>query len=93
MPSYYGEDCEVKNCILADGCLVEGKVENSILFRQVTVCSGAKVESCVIMNDTVIGEDVELKYVILDKDVTVRPGTRLVGTPSNPVIIRRGETV
>ena len=93
VPSYYGEDCEVKNCILADGCLVEGKVENSILFRQVTVCSGAKVESCVIMNDTVIGEDVELKYVILDKDVTVRPGTRLVGTPSNPVIIRRGETV
>ena len=93
VPSYYGEECEVENCILADGCFIEGEVEDSILFRQVTVCADAEVENCVVMNDTVIGQGAELKYVILDKDVTVRPGTRLVGTPANPVIIRRGETV
>ena len=93
VPSYYGEDCEVENCIVADGCILEGEAEDSILFRQVTLCAGAEVESCVIMNDSVIGEGSELKYVILDKDVTVRPGTQLIGTPSNPVIIKRGEIV
>lgn len=93
VPSYYGEDCDVENSVLADGCMIEGEVEDSVLFRNVTVCAGAKVEKCVIMNDAVIGEGAELKYVILDKDVTVRPGAKLFGTKNNPVIIKRGETV
>ncbi len=93
VPTYYGEYCEVEDCIIADGCILEGEVENSVLFRNVTVCQGAEVENCVIMNDTVIGEGAELKYAILDKDVTVRPGAKLCGTPNNPIIILRGEIV
>ena len=93
VPTYYGEGCEVENCLIADGCMLEGEAEDSVLFRNVTICEGAEVEDCVIMNDTVVGEGSELKYVILDKDVTVRPGARLVGTPNNPIIIKRGETV
>ena len=57
------------------------------------ICAGAEVEDCVIMNDAVIGEGAELKNVILDKDVVVRPGAKLIGTPSTPIIIRRGEVV
>ena len=51
------------------------------------------MKNSIIMNDTVVGSDSELEYVILDKDVTVRPGTRLIGTPTAPVIIKRGEVV
>ena len=93
VPTYYGESCEIENCIVADGCMLDGEVEDSILFRQVTVCEGAEVENCVIMNDCVIGEGAKLENVILDKDVTVRPGAVLVGTKTNPIIIKRGETV
>lgn len=93
VPSYYGEECQIENCIVADGCMLEGKAVDSVLFRQVTICPDAEVEDCIIMNDTVVGEGAELKYVILDKDVTVRPGAKLCGTPSNPIIIKRGETV
>ena len=93
VPSYYGEECKIENCSVADGCMLEGSVKNSVLFRQVTVAPGAEVKNCVVMNDTVIGEDAELKYVILDKDVVVRPGAKLRGTAKNPVIIRRGEVV
>ena len=93
VPTYYGENCEIENCVIADGCMLSGEVEDSILFRDVTVCEGAEVENCVVMNDTVIGEGAQLKYVILDKDVTVRPGAKLFGTPNNPIIIKRGETV
>ena len=93
VPSYYGENCNVENCVLADGCILEGNVKESILFRNVTVCEGAQVENCVIMNDTVVGEGAELKYVILDKDVTVRQGAKLYGTPTNPILIKRGEIV
>ena len=93
VPSYYGEDCEIENCIVADGCFLEGEAENCVLFRQVTLCEGAKVEDSIIMNDTIIGEGAKVKYAILDKNVVVRPGTQIVGTPSNPVIIKRGEIV
>ena len=93
VPSYYGEGCEIENCLVADGCILEGEAEDSILFRQVTICPGAEVENCVIMNDSVVGQGSDLEYVILDKDVTVRPGTVLKGTAKNPIIIKRGETV
>ena len=93
VPTYYGEDCEVENCVIADGCMLEGEVEDSILFRQVSVAKGAEVENCIVFNDAVIGEGAELKYVILDKDVTVTPGAKLIGTKKNPIIVKRGETV
>ena len=93
VPTYYGEDCEIENSLLADGCIIDGEVENSILFRDVVVEKGAEVEHCVLMNDAVIGEGSELKYVILDKNVTVRPGSKLIGTKKNPIIIKRGDTV
>ena len=93
VPSYYGEDCEIEDCLVADGCMLEGEAEHSVLFRQVAICKGAEVEDCVIMNDSTVGEGAELKYVILDKDVTVRPGAKLIGTPNAPIIIKRGEVV
>lgn len=93
VPSYYGENCRLENCSVADGCMLGGTVCNSVLFRQVTIHPTAQVDSCVIMNDTVVAEGCELRYVILDKDVYVRPGTKLMGTPANPVIIKRGEIV
>ena len=93
VPTYYGDDCEIENCLIADGCVLDGEVEDSVLFRNVTVEKDAEVENCVIMNDAVIGEGAELKYVILDKNVTITAGSKLIGTAANPIIIKRGETV
>ena len=93
VPAYYGDACQLENVVVADGCMVEGRVKNSVLFRQVTIAQDSDVEDCVIMNDTVVGEGCQLKNVILDKNVTVTPGTRLFGTRANPIVIKRGETV
>ena len=93
VPTYYGDTCQVENSLLADGCILEGSVRGSVLFRNVTVSAGAEVENCVVMNDAVIGEGAQLRYVILDKDVTVTPNAKLMGTANNPVIVKRGETV
>ena len=93
VPTYYGEDCEVEDSVIADGCIIDGEVEDSILFREVTVAKDAEIENCIIFNDAVIGEGAELKYAILDKNVTVTPGAKLIGTKKNPIIVKRGETV
>ena len=93
VPTYYGEEGEAANCLVADGCMIEGEVKDSVLFRQVTIGEGAEVENCVIMNDTVVGAGAELKYVILDKNVTVKPGVKICGTPEKPYVVKRGKTV
>lgn len=93
VPTYYGENCDVENCVIADGCMLEGTVWHSVLSRQITVAPGAEVEDCLMMNDVVVGENAKLKCVILDKNVTVRPGAKLIGTPRNPIVIKQGEIV
>ncbi len=93
VPCYYGEEVKMENVLVADGCMLEGEVEDSVLFRQVTIEEGAEVENCIILNDCVIGKDAKVKYAILDKDVVVTPGAELCGTKNNPIIIKKGQIV
>ena len=93
VPCYYGENVKMENVLVADGCMLEGEVEDSILFRQVTIEEGAEVENCIIMNDCVIGAGAEVKYAILDKEVTVTPGAKLCGTKEHIIVVKKGETV
>ena len=83
----------VKNCLVADGCVIEGKVENCILFRGVRVRKGAVVTNSILMQGTDIEENVQLDNVILDKGVVVRRDRRLLGTPNFPVVIRKNAVV
>jgi glucose-1-phosphate adenylyltransferase len=93
VPTYYGENANIDNCIVADGGMLEGSATNCILFRQVTISAGAEVSHCVVMNDCVIGEGAKVSYAILDKDVTVTPGAVICGTKNHPIVIKKGETV
>jgi len=92
-PTRYIAGAKVKNTMAADGCIIEGEVENCILFRGVKVAKGAKVKNCILMQDTVIGEDVSIEYAVSDKNVTVTSGTALKGTESFPIYIGKGQTV
>ena len=93
VPCYYGENVKMENVLIADGGIIEGEVEDSVLFRQVTIEEGAEVENCIIFNDCVIGAGAEVKYAILDKDVVVTAGAKLCGTKTNPIIVKKGQIV
>lgn len=92
-PAYIGAEATVDNAIIGDGGVVFGKVEHSVLFRGVHVEADALVQDSLLMQGVEVGEGAELSCVILDKDVRVRPGSRLIGTPEHPVIVQRGEVV
>ncbi len=92
-PTYYAPQSKVSDCILADGCVIRGKVENSVLFRGVEIEEGAEVRECIVMQGTRIGKGAKLECVILDKDVTVTEGAELKGTSAHTVIVQKGETV
>ena len=93
VPCYYGTECEVSGCVIADGCMIEGKVENCVLSRGVKIGKGASLKNCVIMQGSVVGEGASLENVVVDKWVTITSGTQLKGLESNPVVIRKGVTV
>ena len=86
-PVKYGAAAEVENSLLANGCLVEGRVENSILFSGVRVKKGAFVKNSIIMHNGGIEEDARVECAILDKEVNVSKGKEVAGKGANPVII------
>ena len=93
VPTHYGPHAELANCLVADGCRLDGKAENSVLFREVTVAEGAEVKDCIVMQGCSVEKGASIRYTILDKNVTVKAGTQLLGSPEHPLIIRKGVTV
>ena len=93
MPTRYLGEGKAVNSLVADGCVIEGTVENSILFRGVKVEKGAKIKDCIIMQDGIIMRKAELQNCILDKQTTVLDNTRLIGARNYPVVIAKDATV
>ena len=93
VPTMYGEHADVSNSLIADGCLIEGRVRNSILFRGVQVSKNASISDSIIMQNSEVHEDSILENVILDKNVIVRVGKRLTGQADYPVLIGKGGVI
>ena len=92
-PTRYIEGAKVQNVMAADGCVIEGEVENSVLFRGVKIAKGAKVKNCVLMQGTVVEAGANVEYLITDKNVTVTAGKEMKGTDTFPVYIAKFQTV
>ncbi|NLC78953.1 MAG: glucose-1-phosphate adenylyltransferase subunit GlgD [Ruminococcaceae bacterium] len=92
-PVRYGLNAKVKNCLVADGCVIEGDVKNCVLFRGATVGADAKVRNSIIMQNTVIGSGAAIESIVTDKDVTVSDGCNLKGHNNYPLYIRKASKV
>ncbi len=92
-PTKYGEDAAVKNSLVADNCIIDGAVENSIIGRGVKIGEGAVVRNCVLNDDTYVGEGVTLNCVITDKNVVIRNGRILSGHESHPFYLSKGSLI
>jgi glucose-1-phosphate adenylyltransferase len=86
-PVKFGLESSIKNSLIADGCVVDGKVENCILCRGVKIGKGAVVKNSIIMQDTVIGSKCSINSVITDKNVEIGEGKVLTGSESYPIYI------
>lgn len=91
--TYYSPDSKCHNSLVADGCVIEGEVENSILFRGVIVEKGAKVSNCVLMQGTVIRADASVSYAIADKNVRIGEKRTLTGQETYPIAIPKNTSV
>ena len=92
-PASYVTGAIVRNSLIADGCVIEGTVENSILFRGVKVGKNTHIKNSIIMQDTLTGENVYLNCVITDKNVVIRDGRVLSGHETKPFFIDKNSHV
>lgn len=92
-PTRYINGSKAKNVMVADGCVIEGTVENSILSRGVKIGKNAKVKNCILLQDTVIEDGANLEYVITDKNARVSRNRSLTGNDSFQVYVAKGQTV
>ena len=92
-PTRYSGDAKVVNSLVADGCFIEGTVENSIIFRGVRVGKDTVVKNCILMQDTVVGGNAELNCVVTDKNVFIKDTRNLSGYCTHPFFIEKGTMI
>ncbi|MBR6557937.1 MAG: glucose-1-phosphate adenylyltransferase subunit GlgD [Clostridia bacterium] len=91
--TYYGNSCSVKTSMIADGCSIEGKVENSILFSGVKVDKNATVKNSILFENTIVSSNVKLNCVISDKNVVIQAGRFLSGHETAPFYIEKNKMI
>jgi glucose-1-phosphate adenylyltransferase len=92
-PTKYGKDADVRNSIIANGCVIEGTVENCVIFRNVQIKEGAVVRNSILQRNTVVGANAELNWIVTDKMVIISENRNLLGYKTHPVYIEKGKIV
>ena len=92
-PTRYIRGAIAKNSMVADGCVIEGSIENCVLARGVKIGKGARLKNCILMQDTVVEENVSLEYVITDKNVRITRDKYLTGNDTFQVYVAKGQIV
>ena len=92
-PALYGPDAKVKHSFIANGSIIKGKVENSIISRDVVIEKGAKIKNCIIFTKTEVGRNVTLEYVVSDKNAKIVNTKELKGEEDNCLYIKQGAKI
>ncbi|MBR3684884.1 MAG: glucose-1-phosphate adenylyltransferase subunit GlgD [Clostridia bacterium] len=93
VPTIYGENANVSGSLIADGCVINGTVENSILFRDVRIEEGAVVKNSIIMEHGVVMKNGQISYTITDKSVVIGAGRQISGSEDYPIVIVKNKKV
>lgn len=93
VPTKYGASAKVVNSLIADGCEINGTVENSIIFRDVRVEEGAVVRNSIIMEHGIVMRNGQISYAITDKSVVIGANKQISGSETYPIVIVKNKTV
>ena len=92
-PAFYSSTGHAKNCLIANGCVIEGDLQNCILGRGVKVEKGSVIKNALLLPNTYVGPYSHIEYAILDKHSRVEMKKEIIGTKDNLVYIKRRDRV
>lgn len=86
-PAKYNVGSEVKNSLVSSGCILNGKVENSILFKEVYIGNNCTIKNSIILNDAYIGDNSYIENCIVESRNTICANSSFVGEPGEVKIV------
>ena len=86
-PAKYNPGADVSNSLISGGCIVNGKVDDSVVFKQAYIGNNSTIKNCIILNDVYIGDNVHLENCIVESHGTIKPNTEIINHESEPKII------
>lgn len=90
-PAKYNNPCSVRNSLVSSGSIINGSVENSVVFKNVYVGNGCVIRNSVILNDVYIGDNTLIENCIVESRDTIRPNSRHVGEDGIKIVIEKNE--
>lgn len=91
-PAKYNPGAEVKNSLISSGSIVNGTVENSVLFKQAYIGNNCVIKNSIILNDVYIGDNTVIENCIVESRDTIRANTTYIGTPDEiKVVVEKNE--
>ena len=90
-PAKYNAGSNVKNSLVASGCIINGTVENSILFKKVFVGNNCVIKNSIILNDVYLGDNTHIENCIVESRDTIRANSRYVGEDGVKVVIEKND--
>lgn len=90
-PAKYNETALVRNSLISSGCIINGKVENSILFKKVIVGNNCVIKNSIIFNDVYLGNNSHIENCIVESRDTIRANSYHFGEHAIKVVVEKNE--
>ena len=91
-PAKYNPGCSVKNSLIASGSIIEGTVENSIIFKKSTIAKGCVIRNAIILNDVYVGENTVIENCIVESHGTIAENSSYRADPGQIPVIHGRDT-
>ena len=86
-PAKYNYGCEVRNSLISSGCIINGRVENSVIFKKVFVGNNCVIKNSIVLNDVHIGDNCYIENCIIESKDTLRANTTHIGEDGNIKVV------
>ncbi len=86
-PAKYNNGANVRNSLVSSGCIINGTVENSVLFKKIYVGNNSVIKNCIILNDAYIGDNAYIENCIIEEGSTIKANSRFVSENGPMVVI------
>ena len=90
-PAKYNPGCQVKNSLVSSGCIINGQVENSVLFKKVYVGNNCVIKNSIILNDVYLGDNTHIENCIVESRDTIRANSYYCGEDEIIVVVEKNE--
>ena len=90
-PAKFNPGCQVRNCLVASGCIINGSIENSVIFKKVFIGNNCYIRNSIILNEVYIGDNTHIENCVVESRDTIRANSYHCGENGVKIVIEKNE--